>query len=190
VYSWGIASFGCLGHGDEKHLAVPKLIEGILKEKIVVGAAAGAYHSILLLKEGDVIVFGKNDVGQIGLPAKEVRNYGDGKGGKEMMWKRLDMKTPISLKLPLRCVQVAASNYHSLLLLEDHAVCSLGSDPEVCGRDIHVDDIKLHPNDSLEHFIVTIPDKVTYVSCGYNHSAVITAGSDLYTWGKNEAGQW
>jgi alpha-tubulin suppressor-like RCC1 family protein len=64
VFSWGNNEFGQLGVGDNCNCCKPKMIElnDILIEKI----SCGSSHSLLLSRDKDIYVFGKNDVGQVG----------------------------------------------------------------------------------------------------------------------------
>ena len=57
---------GELGHGDTQRLDVPKVVES-LKHKVVVKAACGRQHTLVLTQQGQVYAFGENLHGQLGL---------------------------------------------------------------------------------------------------------------------------
>ena len=68
VFSWGIGFYGCLGHGDESSLAVPKLVAG-LSDHVITSAAGGASHSLAVADTGRVYVWGRDHQGQLGFAA-------------------------------------------------------------------------------------------------------------------------
>ncbi len=65
VLSVGNGVSGKLGHGDEAHQRVPKVIEA-LRGVRVVAIAAGGHHSTVLTDEGSVLSFGQGLNGQLG----------------------------------------------------------------------------------------------------------------------------
>ena len=67
VLSFGNGGAGQLGHGDEEHQLVPKVIEA-LRGVRVVAIAAGGTHSMVLTDEGEVLSFGKGEHGKLGQP--------------------------------------------------------------------------------------------------------------------------
>jgi alpha-tubulin suppressor-like RCC1 family protein len=66
LYSWGVGSYGQLGHGGKEHLAVPRVVDGI---EAVVGMAGGERHSLVTTVEGRVLAFGNGESGCLGLGA-------------------------------------------------------------------------------------------------------------------------
>jgi len=66
AYSFGWGVYGRLGHGDEEHEPVPRLIEGVLVGKRVVGVAAGTNHTVVWTDEGKSYSFGNGEDGQLG----------------------------------------------------------------------------------------------------------------------------
>ena len=65
VYGWGRNEFYQLGNGTTKNNLLPQLILAVNPVKVV-SIAAGNFHSLALLKNGDVYGWGQNDVGQLG----------------------------------------------------------------------------------------------------------------------------
>jgi alpha-tubulin suppressor-like RCC1 family protein len=68
LYSCGFNDNGQLGHSDTKSRNVPCLVShASLMGNQVQYAVCGYYHSIVLLNNGDVYSFGRNDKGQLGI---------------------------------------------------------------------------------------------------------------------------
>lgn len=67
VYTWGRGGSGQLGIGSSpKQVAVPTRVEALEKYRIQT-AATGAHHTLVLTSDGDVLGFGGNDLGQLGI---------------------------------------------------------------------------------------------------------------------------
>ena len=126
VYSFGVNDKGQLGlgakfkgpaarKGAESHLVgVPTLIRRIPR---IVQIAAGGAHSVLLTEDGNVLVFGDNSKGQLGL-------------GKSLEGKALSeltsVRQPMLIRHIPRITKIAAGNKHTLLVTEDNAVWGFG----------------------------------------------------------------
>lgn len=76
LYTWGKGEHGVLGHGNSSyHLTPHKVTEfdNNLKNKIkIIKVDAADDYTAVLMSDGQVLVFGKNDRGQLG------RGGGDG----------------------------------------------------------------------------------------------------------------
>ena len=68
AYCCGAGNSGELGHGGQDHELVPRLIEGVLVGKRVVGvaAAAGGPHTVVWTDEGKAYSFGHGWFGRLG----------------------------------------------------------------------------------------------------------------------------
>jgi len=66
AYSFGQGGDGRLGHGDEENEYVPRLIEGVMVGKRVVGVAAGSHHTVVMTDEGKSYSFGHGGDGRLG----------------------------------------------------------------------------------------------------------------------------
>ena len=195
LYTWGVGFYGCLGHGDETSLTTPKRVEKLHDgAEVVVSATGGAFHSLCVNDCGQVYVWGRNHCGQLGMKALEMPDYS--KGGKVTKLVRLNQKLPVQLTMKPEYVakMVSARNDHSLILLENGCMLSFGSnDKGQLGRDQKtpemedVNDFLIDPN----HFKNSdgSPEKVAYISAGYDHCAAITESNLLYTWGGGKYGQ-
>jgi alpha-tubulin suppressor-like RCC1 family protein len=71
VASWGCGASGCLGHNDYLSYTEPKMIEPeVLRDVSYI--ECGGYHSAALTKAGKLLMWGRSDVGQLGLPKDKV----------------------------------------------------------------------------------------------------------------------
>ncbi|XP_055980624.1 RCC1 domain-containing protein 1 [Sorex fumeus] len=69
VFSWGAGRHGQLGHGTLEPAPEPRLLEA-LQGLSVAAVAAGGWHSVCVSEAGDLYVWGWNEAGQLGLPAR------------------------------------------------------------------------------------------------------------------------
>ena len=69
-YSWGMGEYGQLGLGDQKERVLPHMIDG-LRGRHIVDSSCGAMHSVAVLGTGEVVVFGDNSKGQLGMQSLE-----------------------------------------------------------------------------------------------------------------------
>lgn len=122
LYAWGLNNFGQLGLGlveegdeiDEKEeeiifapQPVPKQVKLPFDASHIKQIAAGQHHSVILTKDGRVLVFGRTNYGQLGL-GEDVKNKKN----------RLDVPTSIpefeALPSDNRVVHIAAGGHHCL----------------------------------------------------------------------------
>ena len=181
VFSWGIGFYGCLGHGDESSLAVPKLVEG-LSDHVITSAAGGASHSLALADTGRVFVWGRDHQGQLGFAASLLTIP-----GMKPKYVHLNRKTPVEKTLPegALCKKVAACANHSLLLQQDGRVVSYGSNENgELGRSKPPDG-----EEDLEPYLSGIEGVIETISAGWKHCAAITMEGSLYTWGHGKYGR-
>ncbi|CAZ85804.1 unnamed protein product [Tuber melanosporum] len=83
VWAWGLNQFGQCGIYDPKHagedntvVPVPTVVQGLIEHKIV-QISAGEHHSAAVTEDGELLVWGRLDGGQLGLdpetlPAEDV----------------------------------------------------------------------------------------------------------------------
>ncbi len=65
VATWGYGASGCLGHGNYISYTSPKLVRGLRQN--VVFVESGAYHTVAVGVDGGLSVWGRSDVGQLGV---------------------------------------------------------------------------------------------------------------------------
>eukprot|EP01083_Nonionella_stella_P169312 573870_1 len=72
VLSWGSSSYGQLGHGNTKSVFEPKLIKCLSRPNMkIMQIGCGAYHNLVLDREGKVYCFGRNDSFECGTGTNE-----------------------------------------------------------------------------------------------------------------------
>lgn len=106
VWSWGWNRYGQLGSGT----AVDQALEPIQVASIsnATAVAAGERHSLALLANGDVMAWGDNSFGQLGMP--EVN----------------EIATPTRIPDLAPVVAIAAGTFHSVMLLQSGELVTFG----------------------------------------------------------------
>ncbi|XP_054846376.1 probable E3 ubiquitin-protein ligase HERC6 [Eublepharis macularius] len=171
VFSWGAGSFGQLGTGELKDCFIPKKIDGLSTFEII-QVACGHYHSIALAKDGRVFSWGQNTHGQLGV-------------GKEAPSHSRPQHVSALDGIPL--AQVAAGGAHSFAL-------SLSGVAYAWGRN-NAHQLGLSQSDPKEQIfkpcsVAALKNlDVIYISCGAEHTAILTENGSVFTFGDNSAGQ-
>nr|XP_033815149.1 probable E3 ubiquitin-protein ligase HERC6 isoform X2 [Geotrypetes seraphini] len=171
VFSWGAGSEGQLGTGQFKEQSlIPKKIDGIFNVKVI-QVACGHYHSIALLKDGRLYSWGQNKNGQLGL-------------GKGFSSQASPQRVTSLEGIPL--AQVAAGGAHSLALSLSGAVFGWGRNNAGQLGFNHVGQ-----KGQLKPYLVAALQNLggIYISCGDEHSAVLTRDGSVFTFGDNTHGQ-
>jgi len=65
VWSWGLGSFGQLGHGDQQNQLLPKKVEALAGQRVV-AVSAGQHQSIALTADSVVFTWGRGEQGCLG----------------------------------------------------------------------------------------------------------------------------
>ncbi|KAG8134391.1 hypothetical protein E2320_007524 [Naja naja] len=138
----------------------------------VIQVACGHYHSIALTKDGRVFSWGQNSHGQLGL-------------GKELPSQATPCNISSLAGIPL--AQVAAGGAHSFVLSHSGVVYGWGRN--------NAHQLGLNQKTSKEQIFKPYSVgalrnlDVTYVSCGDEHTAVLTKSGNVFTFGDDSAGQ-
>ncbi|XP_043536408.1 RCC1 domain-containing protein 1-like isoform X1 [Chiloscyllium plagiosum] len=163
VYSWGSGRHGQLGHGGVEDEAEPRIVEA-LHGLAMAEVAAGGWHSVSSSASGDLYVWGWNESGQLGLPAK---SCSEEKQRKTSWQKGLSGEVTPSLSdannRVIKSANKKADGDDSNVFISIQAFPALLDLPE--------------------------ESEVSKVSCGSRHSAVITREGNLFTWGWGNYGQ-
>jgi len=117
AYSFGNGSYGQLGHTleeDESYICTPRLIEGPLVGKKVVGVATGTAHTLLYTSAGELFSFGHSDLGALG--------HGDSENDISAAHPRL-IEGPLKGK---QVIGVAAGQFHSIVWTSGGVVFTFG----------------------------------------------------------------
>ncbi|GAB5570642.1 probable E3 ubiquitin-protein ligase HERC6 isoform X1 [Prionailurus iriomotensis] len=203
VFAWGAGSEGQLGIGEFKEInLIPQKIKTLTGIKII-QVSCGNYHS-LALSEGstDVYLTGcledsvKQDIQYILHSPKQI--VGDGQVfswgsnshgqlglGKELPSQASPQRVRSLDGIPL--AQVAAGGAHSFALSLSGTSFGWGSNNAgqlaFFGSNVPVQSYKPRSVSALKTL------GVVYISCGHEHTAVLTQNGKVFTFGDNSCGQ-
>nr|XP_035978617.1 probable E3 ubiquitin-protein ligase HERC6 isoform X2 [Halichoerus grypus] len=173
VFAWGAGSEGQLGVGEFKEInLIPRKIKTLTGIKII-QVSCGHYHSLALSEDGQLFSWGSNSHGQLGL-------------GKEHPSQASPQRVRSLDGIPL--TQVAAGGAHSFALSLSGASFGWGSNNAgqlaLCKNNVPVlQSSKPRSIGALKNL------GVIYISCGYEHTAVLTQTGKVFTFGGNSYGQ-
>ncbi|XP_051898486.1 RCC1 domain-containing protein 1-like [Pristis pectinata] len=163
VYSWGSGRHGQLGHGSVEDEVEPRIVEA-LHGLAMAELAAGAWHSVCASASGDLYVWGWNESGQLGLPAKSC-------SGDEHQ--KLSQQTGLS-----------GEGVPALSDAGDKVKKSTTDKAAVGNTNVFI---------SIQAFpaLLDFPGEleISKVSCGARHTAAVTRSGKLFTWGWGNYGQ-
>ncbi|XP_032889000.1 X-linked retinitis pigmentosa GTPase regulator isoform X2 [Amblyraja radiata] len=166
LFMWGDNSEGQIGLGSETSAFLPRQVN---VGKTVSWVSCGYYHSALVMGEGELYTFGESDNGKLGLPLGETINN--------------RIPQPVN-NISGKVKQVACGGGHTLILTEQDVYAfgfgqfgQLGHGTSVFESTLPkvVEDLK--------------KKKIRFISCGENHSAVVTDNGLLYTFGDGRHGK-
>ncbi|XP_055468698.1 probable E3 ubiquitin-protein ligase HERC6 isoform X4 [Psammomys obesus] len=172
VFAWGAGSDGQLGIGEFKEINfMPMKIKALADIKII-QVSCGHYHSLALSEDSQVFSWGNNSQGQLGL-------------GKKFRSQASPQKVKSLEGIPL--AQVAAGGTHSFALSLMGTSFGWGSNSAgqlaLSEKNIEVKIYKPHSIGALKNL------GVVYISCGHEHTAVLTQDGQVFTFGSNSSGQ-
>ncbi|XP_052575121.1 probable E3 ubiquitin-protein ligase HERC3 isoform X3 [Peromyscus californicus insignis] len=169
LFSWGAGSDGQLGlMTTEDSVAVPRLIQK-LNQQTILQVSCGNWHCLALAADGQFFTWGKNSHGQLGL-------------GKEFPSQTSPQRVRALEGIPL--AQVAAGGAHSFALSLSGAVFGWGMNN---AGQLGLSDEK--DRESPCHVKLLRTQKVVYISCGEEHTAVLTKSGGVFTFGAGSCGQ-
>ncbi|XP_008265833.1 probable E3 ubiquitin-protein ligase HERC3 [Oryctolagus cuniculus] len=169
LFSWGAGSDGQLGlMTTEDSVAVPRLIQK-LNQQTILQVSCGNWHCLALAADGQFFTWGKNSHGQLGL-------------GKEFPSQTSPQRVRSLEGIPL--AQVAAGGAHSFALSLSGAVFGWGMNN---AGQLGLSDEK--DRESPCHVKLLRTQKVVYISCGEEHTAVLTKSGGVFTFGAGSCGQ-
>uniref|UniRef100_A0A8C7BSE5 HECT and RLD domain containing E3 ubiquitin protein ligase family member 6 n=1 Tax=Neovison vison TaxID=452646 RepID=A0A8C7BSE5_NEOVI len=168
VFAWGAGSEGQLGIGEFKEInLIPRKIKTLTDIKII-QVSCGHHHSLALSEDGRLFAWGSNSHGQLGL-------------GKECPSQASPQRVRSLDGIPL--TQVAAGGAHSFALSLSGDSFGWGSNREGQLALLLVQSSKPRSVGALKNL------GVVYISCGYEHTAVLTQTGKVFTFGGNSYGQ-
>ncbi|XP_077002157.1 X-linked retinitis pigmentosa GTPase regulator isoform X2 [Tamandua tetradactyla] len=165
LYMFGSNNWGQLGLGSKLTMCKPTCVKALKPEKVKF-AACGRNHTLISTEGGNVYAAGGNNEGQLGLGDTEERNT----------FQLISFFTS-----QYKIKQLSAGSNTSAALTEDGELFMWGDNSE---GQIGLQNIT---NVCVPHQ-VTIGKSISWISCGYYHSAFVTKG-ELYTFGEPECGK-
>ncbi|KAL7693108.1 putative regulator of chromosome condensation 1/beta-lactamase-inhibitor protein II [Plasmopara halstedii] len=169
LYTVGLNTCGQLGLGTATSIAEASLVKGMAGRRVV-DVACSYFHTAIVTDDGHLFACGCNDFGQLGM----------GDHSSQLI--------PRLVEYFLRCpvLAVACGQHFTVVSLKDGGVVGFGkNDHGQLGLDCMSEPV-------LEPTRLASPlDKavVPQLSCGYHHTAIVTEGGALYTFGRNDYGQ-
>ncbi|KAM6893458.1 retinitis pigmentosa GTPase regulator b [Xenentodon cancila] len=166
LFMWGDNAEGQIGLGKESQASSPQELS---VRRPVSWVSCGYYHSALVTVDGALYTFGERDSGKLGLSTEQLSRH------------RVPQRVK-SITEPVR--QVACGGGHTVALTDNHVFTfGLGQFGQL-GHGTFIFESRL-PR-SVDHFR---RGRVCQVSCGENHTAIITDGGLLYTFGDGRHGK-
>jgi tRNA A-37 threonylcarbamoyl transferase component Bud32 len=170
IYCWGNNFWSQLGNGRKDENPVqennPELNE-LLSDLNITGIKCGSRHSLALTQSGEVYAWGSNYWGQIGC--------GD----------NFDKSIPTKLKAlnDIKIKMISCGYNHSMALTENGCVYSWGRNED---DQLGIGNTKNSNTPKQIQMKDIIIDKIT---CGANHSLILTNNGVIYAFGDNFFGQ-
>lgn len=169
VYTFGYAHYGRLGDGQQKIDRLQPYRIDQFRNSDIVDIRISTAHTLILLKSGEVISFGKCHFGQLGL-------------GHE--WMEAFHPQVISLKVSIR--HIATGTHHSIAVSKTGEVYTWG-----CGFNgvLGLGDEVARCRPCLIESLVG--HHITHVAAGEGHSLAVCVHPShmLYAWGNGRQGQ-
>ncbi|XP_058522623.1 probable E3 ubiquitin-protein ligase HERC6 [Ochotona princeps] len=172
VFAWGAGSEGQLGLGELKETVfIPSKIKALSEIKII-QVSCGHHHSLALSADSQVFSWGKNSDGQLGLD-------------RELLWQASPQRVKSLQGIPV--AQVAAGGAHSFALSVSGTSFGWGSNNagQLALSGSHV--LAQSPKPRSVGALQTLG--VVSISCGSEHTAVLTQDGKVFTFGDNSFGQ-
>mmetsp|Transcript_17379 Transcript_17379/g.29699 ORF Transcript_17379/g.29699 Transcript_17379/m.29699 type:complete len:693 (+) Transcript_17379:44-2122(+) len=167
VWGWGLGGKGQLGTGTSVNHQVPIRIS-TLDGHDVRGLSCGLGHSVARTASSDVLVFGWNNVGQLGL--------GGSFEGHECV------PSPTSIDVDKKVAHISCGGAHTIITFSDGTVASCGSNSSgQLGLGTTGD------TSSLQHIPLETP--ILKSACGEEYSVFLTCDHTVLSCGLNNTGQ-
>ncbi|CAG9310177.1 unnamed protein product [Blepharisma stoltei] len=177
VFTWGYGSSGCLGHGDTNSYTTPTLINSLFQENISY-LECGGYHNVALSEIGQVWVWGRNDVHQLGISLSRMAK--DEIGHVALI--------PMKIRELKKCKGIACGQAHTLVL-DSNGKLNVFGWAEDGQLGISASDLKEGVMTTAIKELKIPNKKPIKVSAGSIYSACLTESGEIYVWGNGEQGQ-
>ncbi|XP_059106207.1 X-linked retinitis pigmentosa GTPase regulator isoform X5 [Peromyscus eremicus] len=166
LFMWGDNSEGQIGLKNKSNVCIP---HEVTVGKPISWISCGYYHSAFVTTDGELYTFGEPENGKLGLPNQLLINH------------RSPQRV---LGIPEKVVQVACGGGHTVVLTETRVYAfGLGQFGQL-GLGTFLFET------SEPKIIERIKDqKISYISCGENHTALMTDIGLMYTFGDGRHGK-
>ncbi|XP_008831265.1 X-linked retinitis pigmentosa GTPase regulator isoform X5 [Nannospalax galili] len=166
LFMWGDNSEGQIGLKNKSNVCIP---HEVTIGKPISWISCGYYHSAFVTIDGELYTFGEPENGKLGLPNQLLINH----------------RSPQHvIAIPEKVVQVACGGGHTVVLTENVVYAfGLGQFGQL----------------GLGTFLFETPEpkvidhvkdqKISYISCGENHTALMTDKGLMYTFGDGRHGK-
>lgn len=196
VHAWGFNRFGQLGidhvpgqsNQAKPDQCEPQFVPTLGHEVLIKGEGSniqrivsGQNHAVAITAEGDMYVWGNNDMGQLGLGVLGLAEDTTQRFKPTL----LELFNPNGLKL--KVVDVAVGLEHTLALINGGRVYAWGSN-QYGQLGVNVDP-ETTPFSSIPQALDVGGELVKNVSAAAGHSAAVTFTGAVFMWGANHEGQ-
>ncbi|XP_028623649.1 X-linked retinitis pigmentosa GTPase regulator isoform X2 [Grammomys surdaster] len=166
LFMWGDNSEGQIGLKNKSNVCIP---HEVTIGKPISWISCGYYHSAFVTMDGELYTFGEPENGKLGLPSQLLINH------------RSPQRV---LGIPERVIQVACGGGHTVVLTEKVVYAfGLGQFGQL-GLGTFLFET------SEPKIIERIKDqKISHISCGENHTALMTDIGLMYTFGDGRHGK-
>lgn len=173
VWSWGSNAFGQFGDGSSGTpiSSIPVQAKGVASAKAI---SAGASYTVILLKDGTVMAWGRNNYGQLGAVTSDQCS--------NTRAQVICSKTPVKAANIDNVVAIASGNYHVLALRVDGSIWVWGrNNGGQLGDGTTTDSSVPKPVPSLTNVVA--------IAAAGDYSLALKSDGTVWTWGSNREGQ-
>ncbi|XP_059824223.1 X-linked retinitis pigmentosa GTPase regulator-like isoform X1 [Hypanus sabinus] len=166
LFMWGDNSEGQIGLDSESSVSLPHQID---VGKPVSWVSCGYYHSALVTGDGQLYTFGESDNGKLGLSLDQPINH--------------RIPQPVN-NISGKVIQVSCGGGHTIVLTEEDVYAFGFGQFGQLGHGTFIFE------SSLPKVVESLKRKnIQFISCGENHTAVVTGNGLLYTFGDGRHGK-
>ena len=173
LFGFGLNSRGQLGLGSSENMwTLPQPIKSLARKGAALNVAAGVEHTAVVMEDGSVYTFGRNDSGQLGI---DDRN-------RKICEHPVRVEDGLSRLRSLRCTAVACGYYFTVVLAEGKLHSFGCNDFGQLGLG--------HTSSTFAPAPVLTADDDEFValSCGTGHTVAVTTDGRVISWGRNKVG--
>ena len=162
AHSWGAGFFGRLGNGSSENQAIPKIIHSKTVRRYK-SLACGAYHTLFVDSEGELLGCGK----------------------KELILTKYDENEPKALEwfFNKKVVMVCAGEEHSIAVTTEGDSYSWGLNKYGKIGNHTENDPQIVP------FKLELPSDIICISTRTNHCLCLVSSGEIYSWGCGSGGR-